>query len=116
MRVEAGDLIRHSALNAAYYAAIEDTLRATGQSWLDTHYEALADRREMARILSFLGIAAPAPLSAASHKRGPADLDAVVENFDELAGALRGTALLEDLYRRDLPELHCHDFTPWEHR
>jgi hypothetical protein len=36
----------------------------------------------------------------------------VVENFDELAGALRGTALLDDLYRRDLPELRHHDVTP----
>jgi LPS sulfotransferase NodH len=112
VHVEVDDLIRHSALNAAYYGKIEDSLRATGQRWLDTHYEALSDPDEMAGILSFLGIAAPAPLSAASHKRGPADLGAVVENFDELVGALRGTALLDDLYRRDMPELHHHHVTP----
>jgi LPS sulfotransferase NodH len=111
VHVEADDLIRHSALNAAYYAMIEQALRASGQPWLDTHYEALGDPAEMAGILSFLGIAAQAPLSADSHKRGPADLDAVVENFDELAGALQGTALLDDLYRRDVPELHHHAFT-----
>jgi LPS sulfotransferase NodH len=112
VHVEADDLIRHSVLNAAYYTMIEQALRASGQPWLDTHYEALGDAGEMARILSFLGIAAQAPLSAASHKRGPADLDAVVENFDELAGALQGTALLDDLYRRDMSELHHHAFTP----
>lgn len=112
VHVEPGDLIRHSALNAAYYAAIVDSLRASGQTWRDTHYEALGDPGEMAGVLSFLGIAAPSPLSAASHKRGPADLGAVVENFDDLAGALRGTTLLDDLYRCDMPELHHHDFTP----
>jgi len=112
VHVEVDDLIRHSARNAAYYAMIEEALRASGQPWLDTHYEALGDPAEIARILAFLAITAPAPLSAASHKRGPADLDAVVQNFDELAGALRGTALLDDLYRRDTPELRHHAFTP----
>ena len=112
VHVEADDLIRHSALNTAYYAMIEEALRASGQPWLDTHYEALGDSAEMAGILSFLGIAAQAPLSADSHKRAPVDLDAVVENFDELAGALQGTALLDDLYRGDMPELHHHAFTP----
>lgn len=114
LRVEADDLLRHSALNAAYYAALESSLRKTGQDWLETDYEALADRDEMARILAFLGIEAQAALPAASYKRGPADLGAVVANFEELAGALRGTALLDDLYRRDAPELHCHVFTPEE--
>ncbi|MEO8374238.1 MAG: hypothetical protein ABI471_03370 [Sphingomonas bacterium] len=114
LRVEADDLIRHSDLNAAYYAAFESGLRATGQAWLETDYEALADRSEMARILAFLGIDAHAALPAASYKRGPADLYAVVANFDELADALEGTALLDDLYRGDAPELHCHLFTPQE--
>ena len=114
LRVEVDDLIRHSDLNAAYYAALESRLRATGQDWLETDYEALTDGSEMARILAFLGIEARATLSAASYKRGPADLGAVVANFDELAGALRGTTLLDDLYRGDAPELHCHLFTPQE--
>lgn len=114
LHVEAGDLIRHSDLNAAYYAAIESSLGATGQAWLETDYEALANLDEMARILAFLGVEAGSALPAASYKRGPADLGAVVENFDELAGALEGTALLEDLFRGDAPELHCHLFTPQE--
>jgi LPS sulfotransferase NodH len=114
LRIEADDLIRHTALNAAYYAGLESSLRATGQGWLETNYEALADRSEIARILAFLGIAARSALPAASYKRGPADLGAVVENFDELAGVLQGTALLDDLFRGDAPELHCHLFTPEE--
>jgi len=111
LRIEADALIRHSDLNTAYYAALESRLKTTGQAWLETDYEALADRDEMARILAFLGIEAQAALPAASYKRGPADLGAVIENFDELAGALRGSALLEDLYRGDAPELHAHVFT-----
>ena len=114
LRVEADDLIRHSDLNAAYYAAIESSLGETGQDWLETDYEALADRGEMARILAVLGVAARSALPAASYKRGPADLGAVVANFDELAGALEGTALLDDLFRGDAPELQCHLFTPQE--
>ncbi|MEP7006374.1 MAG: hypothetical protein ABI810_10340 [Sphingomonas bacterium] len=114
LRVEAGDLIRHSDLNAAYYAAIESSLGAMGQTWLETEYEALAERSEMARILAFLGVEASSALPAASYKRGPADLGAVVANFDELAGALEGTALLDDLFRGDAPELQCHVFTPQE--
>jgi hypothetical protein len=114
LRVEVGDLIRHSDLNAAYYAALESRLGATGQAWLETEYETLAEQREMARILAFLGIEAHSALPAASYKRGPADLGTVVENFDELARALEGTALLDDLYRGDAPELHCHVFTPQE--
>ena len=114
LRIEAGDLIRHSDLNAAYYAALESSLEATGQAWLETDYEALADGGEMERILAFLGVAASSALPAASYKRGPAHLGAVVENFDELADALEGTALLDDLYRGDAPELQCHFFTPQE--
>lgn len=114
LRVEAGDLIRHSDLNAAYYAALESSLQATRQTWFETDYEALADRGEMARILAFLGVEASSALPAASYKRGPADLGAVVANFDELAGTLEGTALLDDLYRADAPELQCHSFTPEE--
>jgi LPS sulfotransferase NodH len=114
VHVDADDLVRHSALNAAYYAAIEETLQATGQGWFGTYYEALADPGELTGILAFLGVEAHVPLPAASHKRGPADLGAAVENFDELADALRGTALLEDLYREDVPELSRHEFTAQE--
>ena len=114
VRVEADDLVRHGALNAAYYAAIEETLQATRQGWFGTWYEALGDPGELAGILAFLGVEARAPLPAASHKRGTADLAAIVENFDELASALRGTALLDDLYREDAPELSRHEFTAEE--
>jgi len=114
LRVEVDDLIQHGHLNAAYYAAFESALEATGQDWLETHYEALSERDEIARILAFLGVEAHSALPATSYKRGPADLGAAVENFDELAGALQGTALMDDLYLRDAPELRSHSFMPQE--
>lgn len=105
IRVAAGDLLRHADRNAAYYVGLEETLGATGQDWFDTGYEALGDTSELARILAWLGVAGRQPLAPASSKRGPSDLGAVVANFDELAAALAGTALAEELHARDLPEL-----------
>ena len=114
VHVDADDLVRHTALNEAHYAAIEEKLQASRQGWFGTYYEALADPGELTGILAFLGVEAHAPLLAASHKRGTGDLAAIVENFDELASALRGTALLDDLYGEDVPELSRHDFTAQE--
>jgi len=105
VRIDVRCLIRHIDLNAAYYADIATVLGATRQCWLDTDYEALADADELARILGFLGVAPCSRLTAACHKRGPSDLGAVVENFDELAVALRGTVLLDELYGHDAPDL-----------
>ena len=110
IRVEPRALLHHVDLNTAYYAGLEAVLAATGQDWLQTDYEALADGDEIARILAFLGVEARSALPAACHKRGPSDLGAVVENFGALAEALAGTALLDDLYRRDAPDIHVHDF------
>jgi LPS sulfotransferase NodH len=110
IRVEPDDLARHSGLNAAYYAELKAILRATGQAWLETDYEALAESEEMARILAFLGVEAGPALPAACRKRGPSDLAEVVANLDELAAALRGTAWFDDLSSRDAPPLRAHRF------
>jgi LPS sulfotransferase NodH len=111
IRVEVQDLMRHLNLNAAYYAKIEAVLKETGQDWFETHYEALAESSEIARVLHALGVEARSPLPAASHKRSPSDLGLVVENVGELAVALQGTALFDDLHSRDAPDLHFHSFT-----
>ncbi len=106
IRVDPDDLARHIRLNADYYAAIEATLRATGQTWIEAHYESLAgDSGDLRRILSFLGAARSADLPAACHKRGPRDLRTVVANFDELAAALSGGALRDELLAEDVAEL-----------
>jgi hypothetical protein len=112
IRVAVADLLRHADRNAAWYAGIEAALAATGQDWLETEYEALADRQEIARILAFLGVEGGAPLASASHKRGPADLGAVVANLDELTDALVGTPLGGDLAARDAPDLQSLLLTP----
>jgi LPS sulfotransferase NodH len=112
IRVEPDDLARHSGLNAAYYAEFEAVLRSTGQTWLETDYEALAESEEMARILAFLGVQAGPALPAECRKRGPSDLGEVVANLDELAAALRGTAWFDDLSSRDAPHLSAHRFAP----
>lgn len=112
IRVAVGDLLRHADRNAAWYSGLEAVLMASGQDWLETEYEALDDVREVARILAFVGVAGGAPLAPASHKRGPADLGAVIANLDELADALAGTPLGGDLAVRDLPDLRSPLLTP----
>lgn len=98
-------LMRHAELNAAYYARAEAAMRASGQEWLETDYESLAASQELGRILARLGAAPRGALSAICRKRAPADLRANILNFDELAQALRGTPLAEELMWPDLPDL-----------
>jgi riboflavin biosynthesis pyrimidine reductase len=114
LRLDPADLLRHAALNAAYYAQLEAVMRADGQGWLDVFYEDLAQPGELARILTFLGQPLPAQLPSICHKRGPADLATVVENLDALRHALAGSDLADDLLRPDLPDLKSHAFMPEE--
>jgi hypothetical protein len=99
------DLLCHVDRNAGWYAGLEGALAVTGQDWLETDYESLGDAREIGRILAFLGVEGGAPLAPACRKRGPADLGEVVVNLDELAHALAGTPLGDDLVARDAPDL-----------
>jgi hypothetical protein len=106
IRVDPDELARHIHLNERYYADIEATLRATGQTFIEAHYESLVgDGGDVARILAFLGAAPAAGLPAACHKRGPPDLRPVVANFDALAAALPPGALRDELLSRDVAEL-----------
>ncbi len=108
IRVDAVELRRHAALNAHYYAALESVLSATGQTWLETEYEALADRYEIARILAFLDLSDVTILAVPTFKRGPADLQDVVTNLAELEWALRGSPYFAELRDQDLPDLRVH--------
>ncbi|WP_034160798.1 hypothetical protein [Sphingomonas sp. ERG5] len=105
IRVAADDLLRHVDRNATWYAGLEAKLLAAGQDWLDADYEALADPHQIARILAFLGVEGRASLAPTCHKRGPVNLGVVVTNLDELADALAGTPLSEDLAGKDLRDL-----------
>ena len=108
IRVDPVELRRHAALNARYYAALESVLAATGQAWLETEYESLANRYEIARILSYLDVSDVTVLDAQTFKRGPADLQEVVANLAELEWALRGSSLFAELHEQDLPDLRFH--------
>lgn len=108
IRLDPVELRRHVAVNAHFYAALESVLSATGQAWLETEYESLADGSEMTRILSYLGVSDGTVLSAPSFKRGPADLRRVVANLAELEWALRGSPFFAELRDRDLPDLRVH--------
>jgi LPS sulfotransferase NodH len=112
VRVEPAELLRHVQRNWLYYEGLEKVLRATGQDWLDVHYESLNPDHpngDVARILSFLGILPPEgempPLSAGSFKRNPDDLRALVANFEELQSELAGTELEGDLHERESTQL-----------
>jgi LPS sulfotransferase NodH len=106
IHVDPDKLIQHIGLNAAYYAKLENTLRETGQERLETHYEALADRKEIERIFAFLGVGACSQLHAACRKRASLDLVEVIGNVSALADALHGTVLLDELYLPDVSDLH----------
>ncbi len=112
IRVAIGDLVRHADRNAAYYARLEGVLVATGQDWLETEYESLADPAELRRVLAWLGVGSRHPLTPASSKRAPADLGAVVANLDEVAAALADTPFGAELFERDLPDLRSPLLAP----
>lgn len=86
-----------------FYASLRESLSATGQSFMSVDYESLSSPAEMGRLLRFLDVrACGLTLSAPSYKRGSCDLDDLVVNFAELAAALRGSALEDELFRRDV--------------
>jgi len=92
------ELREHAARNERFYERVDATLADTGQTCLRVDYEDLRRTEEHTRLLRFLD-AAPydAPLEPTSLKQNPVDLREVVRNFDELAEALRGDPLRDEL-------------------
>lgn len=101
IHVAANDLLEHIAENDAYYEQLTHELRSSGQVFCEVFYESLAGA-DCGRILSFLGCA-PAELTAGSSKRNSDDLRDLIVNFDELARALRGSGMEEELYHLGSP-------------
>ncbi len=86
-----------------FYASLRESLSAAEQTFLSVYYESLSSPEEMGRLLRFLEVpACGLTLSAPSYKRGSHDLDDLVVNFAELAAALRGSALEDELFRSDV--------------
>lgn len=87
----------------AFYASLRESLSATRQSFFSVDYESLRSPVQMGRLLRFLDVrACGLTLTAPSYKRGSQDLKDLVVNFAELAAALRGCALEDELFRRDV--------------
>jgi LPS sulfotransferase NodH len=99
VRIEVSALRAHAKLNDAFYDGLTSELRGGGQPHLEVRYEDLEDTAEHVRMLTFLGLDPPHPgLSAASVKQNDRDLKAVIANFEELDGALKGTEYHAELH------------------
>ena len=105
LRIDVKAFKAHAEKNASFYSNLEATLRASGQSWLQVHYQDLLSRRTHAQLLSFLG-ASPAALATHSVQQNSGDLRSLIDNFEEFA-----TALEETDYHSELHELQeiVHD-------
>jgi len=101
LEIDVRDLREHVALNEAFYGEVEASLIGSRQDFRRIWYEDLWSPEERARLLDFLD-APPTDtdLEPRSVKQNPRDLREVVANFDELAEALRGDPLREDLLDR----------------
>jgi len=96
IEVPLDDLARHIARNDGYYRELRRGLE--GQGYLELDYESLGDPRQHVRALAFLGAREPEiPLQGATRKMNPCDLRELVAGYDELAAALRGTELADEL-------------------
>ena len=97
VRIDPCAALRHSHVNQRYYEAIRNALAATAQTPFQVCYEDLDEEPDLGDLLDFLGVSPRASLHGATRKQNPAPLCALIENFDELRAALRGTELEADL-------------------
>jgi len=99
-RLELGvrDLREHLARNEAFYERVEGSLEQSGQDFLRVDYEDLWTPEQRTRLLDFLDVRAGGmALTPGSVKQNPRDLRCVLANFEELAEALRGDELRDEL-------------------
>jgi LPS sulfotransferase NodH len=103
LRVDREALAEHIGRNERYYADLRERLRATERPYIEVAYEDLESDEEHARILGFLGVAPPTSrLEAATFKRNPSNLKDLISNYEELASALAGSPLSDELASMDL--------------
>ena len=94
--VDPAAFLEDLATNDAYYAELEETLRATNQIAITCDFEDLRTRETRSRLLEFLGV----PVAELEEDTLPLmlrPLSEVVTNFAELQAALRGTEFEDDL-------------------
>lgn len=97
VRVDPAQLRRHVALNRRYYDKIEHALAASRQGACHILYEDLNESRVRQQILEFLGVPPEMALRSGTYKRNDASLDVLIENYDALRQALRGSELERDI-------------------
>ena len=98
VEVDPDRLRAHAAEFDRFYRRIELRLEETGQRWLRVDYEKLEDAEEGARLLRFLDLDPEGVrLEVRSVKQNPRDLRELVANFDDLAEALAGDPLRDEL-------------------
>ena len=89
----------HVAAYERFYRSLEARLEEGGQGCLRIDYEDLESPGERARLLRFLDLEPEgAFLEARSVKQNPRDLRELVANFEDLAAALEGDPLREELF------------------
>jgi hypothetical protein len=100
VHVDEEELLRHIAFNDAYYAEIESAIQQPGHLGHVLHYEDLFSVASLCGTLRFLGVAEPNPeiLAGQTWKLSSTSLRDLVESFESLEHALRGTPLEEELY------------------
>lgn len=99
VNVDVARLREQIASNERFYREIGESLAPSPESFIQVSYESLSSRPVHRRILEFLGVAArDMELKPASIKQNSENLEDLVSNFAELAGALRGSDLEEELY------------------
>jgi LPS sulfotransferase NodH len=102
VHVDPAGLWKYVNASDDFYASLRESLSTTRQSFFSVDYESLGSPVEMGKLLRFLDMGAcRLTLTAPSYKRGSQDLNDLVVNFAELAAALRGSALEDELFRRD---------------
>lgn len=100
--VDLAELHRHVIANQRFYADIHEALAGTQQSAVEIDYEELADRRNVARLLTFLGVSSDVTLTAGTRKQNAAALHELIANIDELRSQLAGSELERDLWSDEL--------------
>ncbi|HEV7857557.1 MAG TPA: hypothetical protein VGO91_02820 [Pyrinomonadaceae bacterium] len=102
--VDIAALYENIAYNDQYYAEIEAATRASHQSLLSLSYEDILTFEGRLRLLKFLEVSPldPSCLKEETIKLNAYALPDLVDNFEELASALRGTELESELYNGQL--------------
>ncbi|MCZ6683991.1 MAG: hypothetical protein O7B26_12490 [Planctomycetota bacterium] len=102
VNVDVDQLREQIASNERFYSAIGEALKPWPDLYVEIVYESLSSRSLHQRLLDFLAVAArDVELKPASIKQNSSNLEDLVSNYAELASALTGSELEEELHARN---------------